>query len=767
MSALVELGVAQVAVWWIAVAVLASAWWVTFGGQHRNPSHDRELAWWLWHWFTGGPLETTQAYPAGGGRPRRIALRSGQAAARVTLAAGFIAAIYVRSGATHGTGIWTVSTWGVAGAVILAAVTVLVAKVAVQWSLWRHYVQPLHWAVADAAGWHLDMRWWQVRRYIRVRPGLATHLEGVVIVCGPTFKVGTDAEKNVIKIVTAKLGLGDVSVGWKREGIHRYVQFLAQEPVPEKVPFRKPEVRELIEKESTAGKVLLGFTRGGQPVWLDLDRVAPHVLMSAGTGGGKTAALVAIIAQLMWHGADVVVLDFKRISHLWLRDLAGVRYARSIEEIHDTAVWLGGEVDRRTKAWDPVTFEQREAGQGPSFPRLVVVCEEMSSTMDYLREHWNDVKERGASPRSPAVKGLAKVLNMGREVQMNTLTVAQRAEANAVGNGAMRENYPCKMLIDRYSKQTWNILAPECEYRPGISHAGRAQVCIGADATETQLLWMTQQEAQRWVVDKRGMQPRQQPADAAVEAVAHPADVPSPGEMVRDCRATATVEPPRLVTLWEASRDKNKDRPIVPLTAGALRKERERHPGEFPARVRERRPGVDEFNPDDLRRWYENKVRQRSPVVDVVVVGDDDMGNEADEVGRVDRSENESLAEKDSGPGWLQGPVRVRDRVRDRLRDQVAEPNGAGCKLWTGAVSGSGYGYMWVDGKSVPVHRVAYELEVGPIPDGLTIDHRIGPGLPCTSKLCTTGDHLKPVTNEKNVSLRWERQRAEQGAAST
>ncbi|MGH9261016.1 MAG: FtsK/SpoIIIE domain-containing protein, partial [Acidimicrobiales bacterium] len=424
----------------------------------------------------------------------------------------------------------------------------------------------------------------------------------------------------------AKLGLSDVSVGWKREGIHRYVQFRRQEPVPDKVPFRNPDVRELIEAESTPSRVLLGFTRGGVPVWLDLDRQAPHVLMSAGTGGGKTAALVAIIAQLMWHGAEVVVLDFKRLSHLWLRDLAGVRYARDIDEIHRTAMWLGEEVDRRTKAWDPVTFDQREAGLGPKFPRLVIVCEEMSSTMDYLREHWTDVRQSGDPQRSPAVTALAKVLNMGREVQMNTLTVAQRAEANAVGNGAMRENYPVKILIDRYSKQTWNILAPECDYVPGVAHPGRAQVCIGATATETQMRWITQREAQRWVIDTRGMQPRQRPAAVRMDAV----DLGKQGAAAavarqREPSLPGGIEP---VSLWEASQDKG--RGIVAMTYSALRSERLRHPGEFPEAI-STRGDTPLHDPRDLQRWENNRVRSKqgvgttSPPVD--------RGNETDGVG--------------------------------------------------------------------------------------------------------------------------------------
>lgn len=65
-----------------------------------------------------------------------------------------------------------------------------------------------------------------------------------------------------------------------------------------------------------------------------------------------------------------------------------------------------------------------------------------------------------------------------------------------------------------------------------------------------------------------------------------------------------------------------------------------------------------------------------------------------------------------------------------------------GCWLWTATVS-SGTGYGWFRRRGA--HRVAYELAVGPIPDGLVIDHL------CRVKLCVRPDHLEPVTNRENV----------------
>ncbi len=73
------------------------------------------------------------------------------------------------------------------------------------------------------------------------------------------------------------------------------------------------------------------------------------------------------------------------------------------------------------------------------------------------------------------------------------------------------------------------------------------------------------------------------------------------------------------------------------------------------------------------------------------------------------------------------------------------------CWLWTGTINTNGYGqlYRGLDETHVYAHRFAYELLVGPIPPGLTIDHVRARG--CVHRHCVNPDHLEPVTMRENT----------------
>lgn len=67
-----------------------------------------------------------------------------------------------------------------------------------------------------------------------------------------------------------------------------------------------------------------------------------------------------------------------------------------------------------------------------------------------------------------------------------------------------------------------------------------------------------------------------------------------------------------------------------------------------------------------------------------------------------------------------------------------------GCWLWVGTVFPTGYARFNYKGRGFRAHKFAYEHFVGPVPDGLVIDHL------CRVRHCVNPHHLEAVTQRVN-----------------
>jgi hypothetical protein len=83
--------------------------------------------------------------------------------------------------------------------------------------------------------------------------------------------------------------------------------------------------------------------------------------------------------------------------------------------------------------------------------------------------------------------------------------------------------------------------------------------------------------------------------------------------------------------------------------------------------------------------------------------------------------------------------------------DYIIDPE-TGCWLWQRAIDPSGYPVASLNGRKIGAHRLFYIRFVGPIPDGMDVDHVWDRG--CRHVNCVNPDHLEAVTRQENCHRR-------------
>jgi len=490
-----------------------------------------------------------------------------------------------------------------------------------QWSHRRHVIYPLWHILATMTGYSVDYpgqyqsspdapaghpayhRREAPEKFLTIPPDFADNPKAVIRWEPPyTWEGNIPQQKAVTGVIQRRLG-GDWAADWTMNASPRFLVMRHAPQPPARVMF--DDFRPYLDA-APENVLRLGQGTGGTMADIDLDSEAPHVAISAGTGGGKTETLALIITRLVRTGCERVdIIDPKRVSHNWARGLPGVHIhkyvAGQMQAIRDARLVM----DSRYDALD--------TSEDVSFSRRVLIIEEQNSLMADLKEYWEDYRreltpsERAAAPKvNPAIRDLRYILNKGRQCRINVISVFQRMSAAAVGDGDMRENFGAKILA-RYSPGTWKILVATPYIRPSRV-PGRAMLVLGDESSAIQRVYVGLADStgkpdpaaiarlRAYALNGRP-DPRRmgQAATASADAMtaASMASGTAPGPVGQAAADPAGDEP---VTLREAC-----EAGVLPMRYQTARKRRQRDAQSFPAGLPGQAGQV--YQPSALRAW--------------------------------------------------------------------------------------------------------------------------------------------------------------------
>ena len=320
----------------------------------------------------------------------------------------------------------------------------------------------------------------------------------------PAEFTGSDKGREAVtRAVAAKLALEAPEAAWKLHGRRPRVTYTLTEPPPRYLTW--DDVAADIASAKPAELVSGGGKRGAiVKVSLELD--SPHFGDAAGTGAGKSQQAAFRMVQCLRRGDIVLILDAKRFSHPWtFKDmdaeyglLPNVAYCRTVTDLHDAMVWLGGELDRRNAVAER-TITAKGDVRGDVGPRLWIIAEEMNLAHGALKQYWAEIRGPDDPKRSPAFAGLGAVSFAGRAVKMHLNVIGQMLRADVLGGGDVRENIGVRMLA-RYTQNSWKMQAGDIPMPPPSRVPGRWQQIASGEVTEVQVPYVDMEQARELAV---------------------------------------------------------------------------------------------------------------------------------------------------------------------------------------------------------------------------------------------------------------------------
>lgn len=364
------------------------------------------------------------------------------------------------------------------------AVTVVVLAAAfVRWR-WPHWRRRRHerttvlpLAVALAAQLGLPAPAGRVE-WLTVPLDYKTNREAIVTLeLPPHFEANPRQQAAINALITARLG-GRWDAHWRTEELR--ASWSRPPETPKEVAY---------ERSRDEFKITIGRTMRGQPFRINVGQEAPNVLVTAAPGSGKTSLLRVFITHALEHGWLVDIIDPKRRS--FLTAYKGVPTVRLHTDIESMIL----AVEDFYLSMDGANAAAERGELDPDkMPRRLLVIDEMTSFVDYARNHYRRSGGKGDVPFTLQFQYLAV---QGRQAEHRMVVAPHQPDAKVFGGTAVRTSFAARVVMGAMTRTLWMTAFGYQQQVPYESHVkGRAMAGLGEGVPEeVQLAWLSEAEA--------------------------------------------------------------------------------------------------------------------------------------------------------------------------------------------------------------------------------------------------------------------------------
>lgn len=192
-------------------------------------------------------------------------------------------------------------------------------------------------------------------------------------------------------------------------------------------------------------RIPLGVDEDGHQVcWQPA--IVPQMLVTGGTGSGKTSLLHTVVATMTRLGWPVWILDAKRIEFLGFRNWPNVQVVATTVEQQVALVH---------RVWALMEYRYQLIEEGrvriADLEPLGVVLDEWAEFVLNLMDWYAEVKVKGDPTKPPTLREDGSIARKARTARIHTIKTLQRPDVALMGGngGETRSNYGQRVSLGR------------------------------------------------------------------------------------------------------------------------------------------------------------------------------------------------------------------------------------------------------------------------------------------------------------------------------